>query len=529
MIKRKAGSGNKVAIYARYSSDNQRDESIDAQIRAVRKYCAEEGFVVVKEYIDRAKSATTDRRPEFQRMVTDSALDLFDVVMVHKLDRFSRDRYDSAIYKRKLRRNGVMVFSVTERLDDSPESVMMESVLSGMAEYYSKNLAREVRKGMQESALQCRHTGGTPPLGYDVDPVTKKYVLNEAEAMAVRDIFRFYNEGCGYEKIMNILNAKGYKTKKGKPFGKNSLHEILANEKYSGVFIYNRSSSKTFDGTRNNHIPKKDEDIIRIEGGVPAIIEKDAFRQAKQRMEANRHQAGSYKAKENYLLSGLVFCGECGHAMSGNRRFGGSHKTKYVSYKCCYRENNRACTNKEIRKEYLEGFVLSELERMIFHEEAIPRLLAMLNDYKAKKTASDTRDTEVMQARLADINKQIQNIVNAIASGYMQPEFKEKMTELDEQKAICETQLFEIHVPEERTVVTEPMLRKMIGMFRDFVQAKNIPECKKFIQSFVKRVVVFHDRVEVTMRLAITPAQGDSLILHSEEDTKTIQGKYSVA
>lgn len=290
-----------------------------------------------------------------------------------------------------------------------------------------------------------------------------------------------------------------------------------------------RSSSKTFDGTRNNHISKEDEDIIRIEGGIPAIIEKDAFKRAKQRMEANRHQAGSYKAKENYLLSGLVFCGECGHAMSGNRRFGGTHKTKYVSYKCCYRENNKACSNKEIRKEYLEGFVLSELERLIFHEDAIPRLLAMLNDYKAKQTASDSRDTEVMQARLAEINRQIQNIVSAIAAGYIQPEFKEKMTELEEQKAICETQLLEIRMPEEQTVVTEPMLRKMIDMFRGFVQTKNIPECKKFIQSFIKRVVVFHDRVEVTMRLAVTPEQGDSLILHSLENTKEIRRKYSVA
>jgi Site-specific recombinases, DNA invertase Pin homologs len=141
-IKKTMGNGKRVAVYARFSSDNQRDESIDAQVRAIRKYCEDNGYIVVKVYIDRAKSATSDKRPAFQQMIADSALGLFDVVMVHKLDRFSRDRYDSAVYKHKLKKNGVRVFSVLERLDDSPESIMMESVLSGMAEHYSKNLAR---------------------------------------------------------------------------------------------------------------------------------------------------------------------------------------------------------------------------------------------------------------------------------------------------------------------------------------------------------------------------------------------------
>lgn len=159
----------RAAIYARYSSDNQREESIDAQIRAIKAYAEREGHSIVKIYTDEAKSATTDNRPQFQQMIADSSSGFFDCVIVHKLDRFARDRYDSAIYKRKLKINGVSVLSVLENLDGSPESIMLESVLEGMAEYYSKNLAREVMKGMSETAYQCRHTGGTPPLGYDVD------------------------------------------------------------------------------------------------------------------------------------------------------------------------------------------------------------------------------------------------------------------------------------------------------------------------------------------------------------------------
>ena len=141
----------RACAYIRYSSDNQRDESLEAQIRAIKEFGYAKGYEIVKVYQDKAKSATTDRRPGFQQMIKDSAYDIFDVVIVHKLDRFSRDKYDSAQYKRKLKQNGVKLVSVTENLDDSPESVILESVIEGMAEYYSKNLAREVMKGKSEA------------------------------------------------------------------------------------------------------------------------------------------------------------------------------------------------------------------------------------------------------------------------------------------------------------------------------------------------------------------------------------------
>jgi len=146
----------KAVLYARFSSDNQREESIDAQLRALREYCERNGIVVIHEYCDRARSATTDDRPEFLDMIADSKTKDFDFIIVHKLDRFSRNRYDSAYYKRELKKNGVALISILEYMDDSPESVILESVLEGMSEYYSKNLAREVMKGMKESAMQCR-------------------------------------------------------------------------------------------------------------------------------------------------------------------------------------------------------------------------------------------------------------------------------------------------------------------------------------------------------------------------------------
>ena len=194
---------NKVALYARFSSDNQRSESIDAQIRAMKAYCKQHNFVIINTYIDEAKSATTDRRPAFQQMIADSSNHTFDILLVHKLDRFARNRYDSAVYKRELKKNGVLVYSVLENLDNSPESIMMEAVLEGMSEYYSQNLSREVMKGMRENALQCKHTGGIPPLGYDLDE-EKRLIINPHEAEAVKLIFDLYYQGYGYSYILSI-------------------------------------------------------------------------------------------------------------------------------------------------------------------------------------------------------------------------------------------------------------------------------------------------------------------------------------
>ena len=201
----------RAALYARFSSDNQREESIDAQLRAMREYCQRNKVVITSEYCDHARSATTDDRPEFQRMIHESKSCGFDLVIVHKLDRFSRDRYDSAYYKRELKKCGVSLVSVLENLDDSPESIILESVLEGMSEYYSRNLAREVMKGMRESALQCRAIGGHAPFGYKINPETKHYEINETEVDAVRMIFDDVLHGIGYSEIIHKLNAMGFR------------------------------------------------------------------------------------------------------------------------------------------------------------------------------------------------------------------------------------------------------------------------------------------------------------------------------
>ena len=397
-------------IYARFSSHNQREESIEAQERACREYAQRKGLQVIKVYADRAKSGTNAEREEFQRMIKESGEKKFRYLIIHKLDRFSRNKYDAVNYKRKLRMNGVTILSVTENLDDTPESQILESLLEGMAQYYSQNLAREVMKGLRESAYDCKHLGGIPPLGYNVDPNTQKYVINEAEANIVRLIFEKYLGGWGYKKLLDYLNNMGYKSKRGSCFGKNSLSSILTNEKYVGRYIFNKRKEKTIDGKRNPTLKPKEEWII-IEGGIPAIIDQTTFDAVQKKLSRNKRKSGSFKAKETYLLSGLIFCGECGEAMHGNKHIDGRKRSNYSSYRCHGRENKRGCKNKEIRRDYIDSFVLDELYKRLFSKISLQRLTEMLNDYNQKMSLATNSELSKAKSELSEVLRKVSSII----------------------------------------------------------------------------------------------------------------------
>jgi site-specific DNA recombinase len=341
MVKKILAPENTAIIYARYSSSNQREESIEAQVRACQDYAQRNGLKVIDVYADSAKTGTNTEREQFQRMIADSAKGNFRYVIVHKLDRFSRDRYDSITFKRKLKINGVTLRSVLENLDGSPESQILESLLEGMAAYYSQNLSRECLKGQLENGHKCLHNGGIPPLGYDWDKQTKKYVINEEEAEVVRFIFSQYAKGIGYSAIIAELNSMGRLSKRGNIFGKNSLHDLLKNSKYTGIYTFNLRLEKDVTGTRNPQFKPKDE-WISVEGGMPVIVDKETFDKVQSRLAFNKKSAGHFKTKRVYLLSGLLKCGECGSSMWGKSHTDGRHGLEYLSYECCgkvYKQN----------------------------------------------------------------------------------------------------------------------------------------------------------------------------------------------
>ncbi|HOJ48934.1 MAG TPA: recombinase family protein [Bacillota bacterium] len=484
----------KAAAYARYSSDNQREESIEAQLRAIREYCQKNDIQLVKIYTDEAKSATTDDRPGFLQMIQDSAMGLFSAVIVHKLDRFSRDRYDSAFYKRQLRKNGVRLISVLEHLDDSPESIILESVLEGMAEYYSRNLARETMKGMKETALKCKHTGGIPPLGFDVGP-DKTYVINETEAEAIRLIFNMYADGHGYGAIIDTLNSKGYKTKRGNTFGKNSIHELLTNEKYIGTFVFNKAS-KMFNGKRNSHRLKPDDEIIRIPGGCPAIISNELWERVQARLKANKRASGAYSAKIVYLLSGRIFCGSCGGAMVGNRAKMGRNKTEYAYYGCSNRKTKRTCDMKAVNKAFIEEKVLDALYENLFADHVIDLATEMTYNHAATQNTEIPKQIATIEKQLGKVEIEIRNIVNAIAAGMFHESMKEKMDELEATKSTLRIRLEEAKLQQQTHSLSREQIRSFLARYRNI---KEMPpeEQKKAVQVFVERITVYDDRIDM--------------------------------
>ncbi|WP_034630244.1 recombinase family protein [Desulfotruncus alcoholivorax] len=506
----------KAVIYARYSSDNQREESITAQIRACTEYAERNGYSIIKIYTDEAKSAQTDDRPGFLKMMSEIKGNLVrpDFLIVHKIDRFARNRYDSAFYKRELRKAGVLVQSVLEHLDDSPESIILESVLEGMAEYYSKNLAREVMKGMRETALKAKHTGGLPPLGFDVDK-DKNYIINESEAPAVRMIFEMRDAGHGYNSIRDALHKQGYKTKLGKPFGKNSLHEILRNKKYIGTYVFNRSTSKTPDGKRNNHLSKSSEEVIEIPNAIPAIIPESLFWKVQNKMNQNKklRSTGGHKAKVVYLLSGLIWCGVCGKRMVGSSSTYKTRVTKETRqrhyYLCNNADRTKTCINKKINKHTIEEYVINKLEQGIFSEEAMPRLAEKLYAHYSNIKKETAGEGDYLKKELDKVDRQIKNIVDAIAEGTVVIRaFAEKLKSLENEKATLENRYQEWLFKQQEEIVSKEKILEVLNTYRQALNSDDPLVVKQVIERFVKDVKINTDTIEVNLMVSVHTTGG---------------------
>jgi site-specific DNA recombinase len=492
----------RAVLYARFSSDMQREESIEAQIRAMREFAEKKDYVIVDEYIDRAKSATTDRRPEFQRMIKESARMGFDIVLVHKLDRFARNRYDAAHYRHQLRRNHIELRSVVENLDSSPESIILESVLEGMAEYYSKNLAREVEKGKRENALQGKHVGGTPPLGYDLDRTTMKLVINEHEAACVRLIFRMALDGKGYDAIIKELNERGYRTKRNGLFGANSIHDILKNQKYTGVFVYNRSAAKDADGKRNGHAYKNVDEMIFVEGAVPQIVSKSDFDTVQRVMSVRTNRPGAGKAKRTYLLSGKIVCGLCGSLYNGNCKPDDGRSPTYTQYRCSRFNRKIMCTNKTIRREVIEALVLEKLAERIFDDNMIPRIVNGYRQFLVERDADAVSRRDSLKASLEKTKKELRNLVSLMAKSGSDT-MLEMLRELESQKAQLEYDYKSLCEELKCEAINEEEFTQAFRKARSMLKSGELSTAKLLVERFIQQVVLYDDRIEIAFNFGL--------------------------
>ena len=263
-------------IYARYTSDRQTEQSIEGQLRVCHDYANRNDIVIVDTYIDRAMTGTNDNRVDFQRMLKDSNKQAWDYVLVYKLDRFSRNKYEMATHKRTLKENGVKIISAMENIPDTPEGIILESLLEGMAEYYSAELSQKVRRGMNESRQKGQFTGGKVLYGYKVE--NKKILIDEDKAETIRYIFEQHAAGKYVKDIIASLAEQGV-LYNGKPFKINTVHNFLRNEKYAGIVRY------------------KDEVFTNI---YPAIVPKELFETVGYMLSANHY--GKHTDEIKYLL-----------------------------------------------------------------------------------------------------------------------------------------------------------------------------------------------------------------------------------
>ncbi len=456
-------------IYARYSSDSQREASIEGQLRDCKAYAEKNGITVVGTYIDRAYSAKTDDRPDFQRMIKDSGKKIFDVVLVWKLDRFARNRFDAVNYKYQLEKNGVHLVSAMEPISQGPEGIMVESMLIGMAEYYSAELALKVARGERENALQCKYNGGVVPLGFTIGKEDRLYHIDPETAPIVQEIFTRYADGEPAEKIAASLNERGLRTRTGKPFVKNSFFQIFRNRRYIGEYRY--------------------KDIV-TPGGIPAIVDQDLFDRVQQRFEQNRIAHGR-PAKEDvsYLLTTKLFCGKCGTLMGGES--GTSHMgNTYYYYKCgnAKRHGKAHCDLKAIRKEPLERFVVDTAIKVIFSDEIIERLIDLVMEAQQKE---NTR-LPVLKDQLRDTEKRLANLLEAIEQGILTPTTKQRLDELEARKEALNTSILEEEL--KKPVLTREWIRFWLEKFRKG-DVGSTEHQRQIIDTFVNSVYVFDDRV----------------------------------
>ena len=453
-------------IYARYSSDNQREESIDGQLRECKAFALKNDIQIVSTYIDRALSAKTDNRPDFQRMIKDSEKHTFDVIIVWKLDRFARNRYDSAHYKAILKRNDVRVISATEAISQGAEGIILESVLEGMAEYYSAELSEKVIRGQTENAYKCKFNGGTIPFGYIIDK-ENNFQLNPETAPFVLSAYQMYDDGKTMSEIAEDFNSKGLRNTRGTKFNINAISKILRNRRYIGEYKYRD---------------------ITIPDGIPAIVPKDLFERIQKQMQKNKKAPARYKAEADYILTTKLYCGKCMSFMvgeSGTSR----NSTTYRYYKCIDAKRNKGCDKKAVKKDRIEDLVINQIIRVLWDDELIDSLADMVIDLQSKENTT----LPLLKKQLAETEKSINNMLDAIQQGIITSSTKKRLEDLENQK-----KEIEINIAQES--IKKPMLTKeqVVFWFERLrkVDITDIKHRKRLVDSFVNSIILHDDRIE---------------------------------
>ena len=455
-------------IYARYSSDNRREESIEGQIRECTAYAEKNGITVIKHYIDRAFSAKTDNRPEFQQMIKDSGKKLFDVVLVWKFDRFARNRFDSANYKMILKKNGVHLISVMEPIAEGSQGILVETLLEGMAEYYSAELSEKVIRGQTENALKGKCTGGTGTIGYKIDE-DKFYHLDPLTSPLVLEAFQRYDNGEKMVEIVNFLNDKGVRNMQGGKMTHSSVNTMLKNRRYIGELSF--------------------RDIV-VPDAIPAIVPKDLFDRVQKRMDKNKRAPACGKADEEYLLTTKLFCGKCGALMFGESGTSATGRTYYY-YKCANVKRRKGCNKKTVQKEWLEDLVVRETMKLIQDDVVIDKIVQLVMDVQNQENTT----IPLLEKQLREVNKKLDNLMKAIEDGLYTRTTKERLEALEIQKDELTAKIADEKL--KKPSFNEDFIRFWLLKFRKFDISQQ-KQRKALIEIFVNAIFLYDDRILIT-------------------------------
>ena len=476
---------NLAVVYARYSSAGQKEQSIDGQLAAAYKYAEAKGYQIVHEYIDRAMTGRNDDRDDFQRMLSDTGKHQFSVIIVWKVDRFGRNREEITFNKYRCKKNGVRVEYVAENMPEGPESVILEAVLEGMAEYYSLQLSQNVKRGLLENAKHHKAVSGTPPLGYKLTE-DKHFEVDPDTAPLVRVIYEKYAAGETLFEIIRYLNNAGYKTPRGKPFARTSLDKLLKNEKYIGIYKF--------------------KDIIYDEDAVPALIDKDLFYKVQDMLEKNKRAPVKNWNYSDYLLTGKLFCGHCGDPMVGKAGHGKSGR-KYDYYIC--KKNDK----KPVRKEWIEETVLQEVHRILGDDEVFQMIVDNTWEYYLEQDTKE-HEREAMLKQIADIEKGIANLSKAVEQGMPFDVVSGRLDELSGQKIALQKAIAELEI-QKGFKLTKDHIQFFLEQFRSMDASDRNCE-KRLISVFVNAIYVYDDKLKIAFNYS-EEGQRNTVSLHDVE------------
>lgn len=459
----------RAVIYARFSSHNQREVSIEQQVDDCKIFAASNDLEVVEVYSDAALTGKNDKRPAFNRMIRDAAKGRWEYVITWKTDRFARNRYDSATYKYKLRKNGVRVLYAKENIPDGPEGILLESVLEGSAEYYSASLSQNILRGMKWNAERCMVNSGSLPLGYKKG-ADGRYEIEPAGASVVREIFAAVASGRSYTEISEELNGRGVTTKKGGRWNKNSFHSMLANETYIGVYHFSDT---------------------RIEGGVPAIISNEEWAEVRKRLSTMEKAQGHRRQAAEFLLTGKLFCGYCEDRMTG---ISGTSKTKSIHYYyiCRTKRDSDNCKKKNVPRDWLESLVVTETLRRVLRDEVIEEIADAAIEYQERE--KDDSVLRQLETDLTETRRALSNLLSAVEQGLYTPTTKARMEELEAQRS-----RLEVAIDDERQQLPDVTREQIVFWLHKFRGGdEHDPVFRsRLVDTFISAIYLYDDHMRI--------------------------------